>query len=550
MITNLLDKQSYAGNGSNRNFAIPFTIVVNDVNEVGVILRDITVPAAPVDTLQVYGALQNYILTGANPPGTPFNTTVQMNVAPTANQIIVVYRKMPFTQLLNMVTNNFDFSNLNVVHDRIVAMIQVLSETIDRAPRLLLSSQTKQPNFISEPQNGSALGWNLGSWVWYAVGAVNNAIGTLVGDVTSPGGLNATTTIAPNAVTNAKAAQVPGNTLKGNNTGSTANIMDLTVAQVQALLTSLDGPTLLQNLGLSTSVGSSQMTINVLTKALGTPSATSPVNAAFRDVAPGVGDYIVRQVTGSLSLIIPSGGTLGTTSAAPYYLYLYLIDNAGALLLGAAGSYLDEGSVQSSTAISASSTASNVLYATSSVLNKAIRLIGRIQVTEATAGIWATNAAEISTVGNFKKPNGSKIVKSLSSGIFTFTSGPNALLDSGGINPITVSINADGGDVEVGLMSDQLPGSSVISPANVFADNTGGLSSVQVAFLMDGVIFDAVQMGMQTNGTFNLMTIPPRAFSTVHAPPPGPHTYTCQVTTGNNRGDTSVQNCVLYARPY
>jgi hypothetical protein len=57
----------------------------------------------------------------------------------------------------------------------------------------------------------------------------------LTGDVTTPGASLATT-IAVNAVTNAKAAQMAGNTLKGNNTGAPANAADLTVAQVNTLL--------------------------------------------------------------------------------------------------------------------------------------------------------------------------------------------------------------------------------------------------------------------------------------------------------------------------
>ena len=44
------------------------------------------------------------------------------------------------------------------------------------------------------------------------------------------------TTIQPNVVSNSKLAQVPANTLKGNNTGSTANVTDLTTSQVNTML--------------------------------------------------------------------------------------------------------------------------------------------------------------------------------------------------------------------------------------------------------------------------------------------------------------------------
>jgi hypothetical protein len=57
---------------------------------------------------------------------------------------------------------------------------------------------------------------------------------TLTGDVTGSGTGSFAATIASNAVTNAKLAQMAAHTYKGNNTGSTANAADITSTQLTA----------------------------------------------------------------------------------------------------------------------------------------------------------------------------------------------------------------------------------------------------------------------------------------------------------------------------
>jgi hypothetical protein len=75
-----------------------------------------------------------------------------------------------------------------------------------------------------------------------ALGTIpTNAITALTGDVVATGPGSVAATIQANVVTNAKLAQAPANTLKGNNTGSTANVTDLTGSQATALLSTFVG---------------------------------------------------------------------------------------------------------------------------------------------------------------------------------------------------------------------------------------------------------------------------------------------------------------------
>lgn len=167
----------------------------------------------------------------------------------------------------------------------------------------------------------------------------------------------------------------------------------------------------LSNLGLSASVSANALTVALKQNDGSTDPAAGAgaVGISFRSSTLTSGSYLLRSVTSALSVVIPSGTTIGTVSGVAEYIYVYAIDNAGSVELALSLSGLiDQASTQNTTAISGG-TSRSTLYSTTARTGVAVRLIGRIKATEATAGTWATNASEVSLVPFEEKNTPSQI---------------------------------------------------------------------------------------------------------------------------------------------
>lgn len=171
-----------------------------------------------------------------------------------------------------------------------------------------------------------------------------------------------------------------------------------TAAPTWASSATNNASTLLQNLGLAVSVASNAMTIALKQSDGSTAPAAAPndVKIGMRSSTATTGGFNLRSVAAALSIVIPSGATLGQTSAVNQYVWVYALDNAGTVELAVSGvSVFADNSIQSSTTISSGATSGSTLYSTTGRSNVPIRLIGRLLVNETTAGTWAANTTDI-----------------------------------------------------------------------------------------------------------------------------------------------------------
>ncbi len=272
----------------------------------------------------------------------------------------------------------------------------------------------------------------------------------LSGDVTTPGG-SAVTTISAGAVTNAKLATATQNTVKGAATSTTEQ--DLTMASCSAAGNALQWTTnvgfncatltnqtagfglqlssnafsisqsappfgfdMPVNMGLSASAAGSNLTINLTTAAGATPTATNPVLIPMRSTSASSGVSLWNVVTAALSIVIPSGATLGTSNSVPFRIWIFAAQNNGVTELAVAtcsnatqifpcSSW--EYTRVTTTTITGLATSGGTPYTTTGLGTDSVRIIGFCDFASglATVGSWASSCTTIQPFGpGIKRP--------------------------------------------------------------------------------------------------------------------------------------------------
>jgi len=143
------------------------------------------------------------------------------------------------------------------------------------------------------------------------------------------------------------------------------------------------------------------ITASVATNAL--LVSLNPCNIVFRSATLSSGTVTPVKVAATVSLTVPSGATLGTISAQQARIVILALNFSGTVELAvvnmAGGTNLDECGLISTTAISAGASSSSVVYSTTARTSVAYRVVGFVDITEATAGTWATAPSTIQGQG-------------------------------------------------------------------------------------------------------------------------------------------------------
>lgn len=123
----------------------------------------------------------------------------------------------------------------------------------------------------------------------------------------------------------------------------------------------------------------------------------NPTVLDFRSTTLTNGSANTVRINPAISLTVPSGATLGSTTGIAFKLIVLAIDSTGytgeaelAISILGSGLNLDETNLISTTALSGASNSATTIYSTTARTNVAYRVVGFVDFPAGTAGTWAT----------------------------------------------------------------------------------------------------------------------------------------------------------------
>ena len=147
----------------------------------------------------------------------------------------------------------------------------------------------------------------------------------------------------------------------------------------------------------TTNLGSKIQSISATTTSGSLTVVLNPTVLDFRSSTTSSGTVNTRTIGNAISVTVPSSATLGTISSNASTIMVLAIDNAGTIELAvvnlAGGVDLSETGLISTTTISTGSSSNNVVYSATARTSVPYRVVGFVQSTQATAGIWVSPAA-------------------------------------------------------------------------------------------------------------------------------------------------------------
>lgn len=387
--------------------------------------------------LAVYlnGVLQasGYTVTGA---GVPAGGTVTFAIAPANGVIVNILRTTPLTQEVVLgVAGAFPAKTVEKALDLEVMGLQQFDERLDRAITIPVESTLSN---IVIPNPSTPANYGLGLKIagdGSGIDTFSLSATPFTSPLTTKGDLVTYSTFADRLAVGANGTvlQADSAQTKGLKWGSdhpdnifrvvgSSDATKKLATEVDSLTTATtrtrfavdedasDGATWeLQNCKLVATVAANALTVALKTKSGADPSATNPVILKFRSSTATEGGYDLVACTAALSATVPTTATLDTKNGLGSRIYAFIANDAGTLRIGvfnpldptadAAGiAGIDESVLYTTVALTTGSDSHHVLYTDNVCTAKAVRILGYLECTQATAGTWATAPTKVHTM--------------------------------------------------------------------------------------------------------------------------------------------------------